>query len=129
MPHEAVDGMRPETVHEAISRAAEYIRAGNGPMFLEIKTYRYKGHSVSDPGLYRSREEVDEYKSRDPLKITESTILEQSIASPEEIEAIKEKVKEEIKEALRFAEESPFPDPSELYTDNYVQPDYPFIKD
>lgn len=129
MPHEAVDGMRPETVHEAISKAAEYIRAGNGPLFLEIKTYRYKGHSVSDPGLYRSREEVDAYKNRDPLKITESTILDEGIATESEIDAIKESVKEEIKAALKFAEESPFPDPSELYTDNYLQKDYPFIKD
>ena len=129
MPHEAVDGMRPESVHEALTKAAEFVRAGNGPMFLEIKTYRYKGHSVSDPGLYRSREEVDDYKTRDPLKVTESEILNQGIATAQELDVIKEAVKEEIKEAIRFAEESPYPDPSELFTHNYMQQDYPFIKD
>lgn len=129
MPNEPVDGMHPESVHEAISRAAEHVRSGKGPYFLEIKTYRYKGHSVSDPAHYRSKEEVDEYKSKDPVKMVEKDILDSGIASEEEIKEIKDKIKDEIKEAVKFAEESPFPDPSELYTDNYVQEDYPFIKD
>ncbi|KGE89670.1 MAG: pyruvate dehydrogenase (acetyl-transferring) E1 component subunit alpha [Phaeodactylibacter xiamenensis] len=129
MPSEAVDGMQPEAVHEAVSRAAEHIRAGNGPYFLEVQTYRYKGHSVSDPAKYRTKEEVQEYKDRDPIKITERTILDNKIATEDELKEIENKIKEEIKAAVKFAEESDYPDPSELYTDNYLQEDYPFIKD
>lgn len=127
MPSEPVDGMNPEAVHEALTRAAEHIRSGKGPYFLEIKTYRYKGHSVSDPGKYRTKEELQEYKDQDPVKMTETKILEQGIATAEEIKAIKDKIKVEIDEAVKFAEESPLPDPSELYTDNYIQDDYPFL--
>lgn len=129
MPSEAVDGMSPESVHEAISKAAAHIRAGKGPYYLEIRTYRYKGHSVSDPAKYRSKEEVEEYKEKDPVKTTEDYILSKGIATELEIQAIKDKIKAEIDEAVQFAEASPYPDPSALYTDNYVQADYPFIKD
>ena len=129
MPSEVVDGMSPEAVHEAISRAAEHIRAGNGPYFLEIRTYRYKGHSVSDPAKYRTKEEVQEYKDRDPVKITESKILKDKIASEEEIKEIQVRVKQEIADAVKFAESGEYPDPSELWTDNYVQKDYPYIRD
>lgn len=129
MPSESVDGMRPEAVHEAVARAAEHIRSGKGPYYLEIETYRYKGHSVSDPAKYRTKEEVQEYKDKDPVKMTEMKILQEKILSEDEIKEIKSKAKEEIDEAVKFAEESPLPDPSELYTDNYLQEDYPFIKD
>lgn len=129
MPSEAVDGMKPETVHEAISKAVEHIRAGKGPYFLEIKTYRYKGHSVSDPGNYRTRDELKSYMDIDPLKKTEQTILENKLATEAEIEEIKEKIKNEIEEAVQFAEESPFPDGAGLYEDNYVQEDYPYMRD
>jgi len=129
MPNEAVDGMSTEAVHEAIARAAAHIRAGNGPYFLEIKTYRYRGHSVSDPGNYRTKEELNEYKDRDPLKETEEQILNSKIASEKEINEIKDKIKAEIADAVQFAEESDFPLGSELYDDNYVQKDYPFIMD
>lgn len=129
MPSEPVDGMSPESVHEAISKAAEHIRAGKGPYFLEIRTYRYKGHSVSDPARYRTKDEVKEYMDRDPVKQTEAKILKDGIASEEEIKEIKSKIKKEIEEAVKFAEASNYPDPSELYTDNYLQEDYPFIKD
>ena len=129
IPSEPVDGMNPEAVHEAVSRAAEYIRAGNGPYFLEIRTYRYKGHSVSDPAKYRTKEEVQEYQERDPVKITEKMILDNKVASEAEIKAIQDKVKEEILEAVKFAEESPYPDPAELWNDNYTQADYPYIRD
>ncbi len=129
MPSESVDGMSPEAVHEALERAAEHIRAGKGPYFLEIKTYRYKGHSVSDPAKYRTKDELESYKDRDPLKMTESKILDEKIATEEEIKEIKDKIKEEIAAAVKFAEESEYPDASELYTDNYVQEDYPYIRD
>lgn len=127
MPSEAVDGMSPETVHEAVAKAVKHIRSGKGPYFLEIRTYRYKGHSVSDPAKYRTKEEVQEYKDRDPVKITESNILDNKIASEEEINAIKEAIKAEIAEAVKFAEQSDFPSPDALYEDNYLQEDYPFL--
>ncbi len=129
MPSETVDGMDPEAVHEAVARAAEHIRSGKGPYYLEIRTYRYKGHSVSDPAKYREKEEVQTYLDRDPVKVIEQRILENNIASEKEVKAIKDAVKDEVAAAYKFAEDSNFPDPSELYTDNYLQQDYPFIKD
>ncbi len=127
MPSETVDGMNPESVHEALLNAAEHIRSGKGPFYLEIKTYRYKGHSVSDPAKYRTKEELQQYKDQDPVKQTELNILTKKIATEDEIKAIKEKIKIEIDEAVKFAEASPLPDPGELYTDNYVQDDYPYL--
>ncbi len=129
MPSEAIDGMRPESVHEGIERAAAHIRAGKGPYFLEIKTYRYKGHSVSDPGKYRSKDELQEYKDKDPIIITERNIIDNNIASLEEIDTIKNNIETEISAAMEFAENSPLPMASDLYNDNYVQKDYPFIMD
>ncbi|WP_116107984.1 pyruvate dehydrogenase (acetyl-transferring) E1 component subunit alpha [Lewinella sp. IMCC34191] len=126
MPSETVDGMDPEAVHEAISRAAEHIRAGNGPYYLNIKTYRYKGHSVSDPARYREKTEVKTYQDRDPVKMTEKKILDNGIATEEEIKEIKDQVKAEIAEAAQFAADSPYPDADGLYADNYSQP-YPFL--
>lgn len=129
MPSEAIDGMSPESVHEGMQRAMEHIRAGKGPYFLEIKTYRYKGHSVSDPAKYRTKEELNHYKDLDPLKLTESKILKSKILSQSEVDTIKAKIKLEVEEAVQFAEASPYPDASALYEDNYVQKDYPYIKD
>lgn len=128
MPSEVVDGMDQEAVYEAVQKAAKHIRAGKGPYFLEIRTYRYKGHSVSDPAKYRTKEEVEAYKKRDPVKVLEMKLLKDKIATEEEVLAIKVKVKEEMEDAVQFADKSPFPDASELYTDNYVQEDYPYIK-
>ncbi|MBL7792374.1 MAG: pyruvate dehydrogenase (acetyl-transferring) E1 component subunit alpha [Saprospiraceae bacterium] len=129
MPSMQVDGMSPEKVYEAMMKAAEHVRSGKGPFYLEINTYRYKGHSVSDPAKYRPKAEVESYKERDPVKMEEARILKNHIATKEEIEAIKDMIKQEIDEAEAFAEASPYPDPSELYTDNYVQADYPYIRD
>lgn len=129
MPSEAVDGMSPEATHEAILRAAAHIRAGKGPYLLEIKTYRYRGHSVSDPAKYRSKEEVEEYKLLDPVLVTEDRIEKNKIASRQELDEIKNMIDKEIDEAMEFAESSDYPLGSELYDDNYVQKDYPFIMD
>ncbi len=129
MPSEVVDGMNPETVHLGLAKAAAHIRAGNGPYFLEIKTYRYRGHSVSDPGNYRSKEEVEQYKTLDPLLVTESKIINQKIALQSELDQINEKIKLEIDEAVEFAENSEFPGPEGLYEDNYIESDYPYIRD
>jgi len=129
MPSEAVDGMDPVAVHEAVSRAAAHIRAGKGPYFLEMRTYRYKGHSVSDPAKYRTKEEVKAYKDRDPIKVLETKLIKEKIASEQDLAEIQARVKNEIDEAVNFAEASAYPDPSELFTDNYLQEDYPFITD
>ena len=127
MPSEQVDGMRPDAVHEAVARAAEHIRSGAGPYFLEIKTYRYKGHSVSDPAKYRTKDEVKAYQDIDPVKVTEKELLTGKFATAEEIKSMKEAILAEIKEAVEFAESSKYPDASELYTDNYAEGDYPFL--
>ncbi len=129
MPSEPVDGMSPEAVHEAIEKAAKHIRSGKGPYFLEINTYRYRGHSVSDPAKYRTKDELNEYKGKDPLLVTEEKIIKNKIATQKEIDKIKSDIEKEIEAAYKFAEESPFPLGSELYDDNYVQKDYPFIMD
>jgi len=127
MPSEPVDGMKVETVHEAMEKAVSHVREGNGPYLLEIDTYRYKGHSMSDPAKYRSKEEVEEYKAKDPIEEVLKMIRENKITSEEEIEKINKKVMEEVDDAVKFADESPYPDPSELYKDVYVQEDYPYI--
>ncbi|HQU54725.1 MAG TPA: thiamine pyrophosphate-dependent enzyme, partial [Saprospiraceae bacterium] len=129
IPSEPVDGMDPEKVHEAIEKAAKHIREGKGPYFLEIKTYRYKGHSVSDPARYRSKEEVEHYKALDPIEILRDRILASNVVTEAELDAIEEEIKEAVDAAVEFADNSPLPDPSELFTDNYMQEDYPFIKD
>jgi len=129
IPSKPVDGMNPEAVHDALAEAADHIRSGKGPYFLEIKTYRYRGHSVSDPAKYRSKEEVEQYKAIDPIITTEEKILKNKFATKKEIDSLKERIEAEIKEAMEFAESSPLPLASELYTDNYVQKDYPFIMD
>lgn len=127
MPSEAVDGMSPESVHEAFERAAKHIRSGKGPYFLEINTYRYRGHSVSDPAKYRTKTELQAYKEIDPLLVTEKKIIDKKIATQKDIDAIKDKIKAEVAQAISFAESSDYPLGSELYDDNYVQENYPFL--
>jgi pyruvate dehydrogenase E1 component alpha subunit len=129
MPGDSVDGMNPETVHEAIQRAVKRAREGDGPTLLEIKTYRYKGHSMSDPQKYRSKEEVEEYKEKDPIETTLHKIMEGKWATEEQIQEINQWVEDEVAESVKFAEESPWPDDSEVYKDVYIQENYPFITD
>lgn len=129
MPGDAVDGMHPEAVHEAVARAVKRARQGDGPTLLEMKTYRYKGHSISDPQKYRTKEEVDEYKDKDPLQQVLQTILQQKHASQEEINGINARVDDIVNESVRFAEESPWPDDDEVLKDIYVDKNYPFIVD
>ena len=127
MPSEQINGMHCEEIHNAISQAAAHARSGKGPYFLEVLSYRYKGHSISDPAKYRTREEVESYKKQDPIEMVKSTIIKKKYATKEDLEKIEEKIKNTIKEAVKFAEESPFPDASELYDYNYTDSDYPFI--
>jgi pyruvate dehydrogenase E1 component alpha subunit len=127
MPSFAVDAMSPEAVHIAVEEAAERARSGNGPTLLEFRTYRYKGHSMSDPAKYRSKDEVNEYMERDPVEVTRKKLLDKGFATEEEIAAIEQKVKEIVEDSVQFSENSPFPDGSEIYRDVYAENDYPFI--
>ena len=129
MPGDQVDGMQPETVHDAVSRAVKRAREKGGPTLLEIKTYRYKGHSMSDPAKYRSKEEMEEYKLQDPVETTLEKLKKNFGLKDDEIEQITDRVKSEVEEAVKFAEESPLPDDDELLKDVYAQEDYPFITD
>ncbi len=129
MPSETVDGMRPETVCEAIKRAADRGRKGEGPTLLDIKTYRYKGHSMSDPQKYRSKEEVQEHMDRDPIDYVLEVIRKNNWMSEEAIESVETEIKNIVDESVKFAEESPYPPADELFKDVYMQPDYPYVKD
>ena len=129
MPSFPVDGMRCEAVHEAIESACVRARKGEGPTLLEMKTYRYKGHSMSDPAKYRTKEELEEYKAKDPIEQVLATIMKEKMATEKEIKAIQDKINKQVEESVKFAEESPYPDPSEIYQDVYAQEDYPYIKD
>ncbi|MBK5270339.1 MAG: pyruvate dehydrogenase (acetyl-transferring) E1 component subunit alpha [Bacteroidia bacterium] len=129
MPGDSVDGMSPEAVHDGIIRAAKRAREKGGPTLLEMKTYRYKGHSISDPGKYRSKEELEEYKDKDPIQKILKTILDNKYASAAEIKTIDERVRTKVDESVKFAEESPWPDDSELLKDVYMDKNYPFLVD
>ena len=129
MPSDKLDGMSPEAVHEGIARAAKRAREGDGPTLLEMKTYRYKGHSVSDPQKYRSKDEVEEYKDQDPITKVSKTILENNFATVSELKAIDDKIAAIVDASVKFAEESPWPDDNELLKDVYIDSSYPFIVD
>lgn len=129
MPAETVDGMSPEEVCDSIKRAAKRGRKGEGPTLLNIETYRYKGHSMSDPQKYRTKDEVHEYQEKDPITNVKNVLLDQKWMTADEIKAVEKEIKAEVEEAVKFAEESPLPEPNELYEDVYTQEDYPFVKD
>ncbi len=129
MPADKVDGMTAESVHDAVARAVKRAREGDGPTLLEMKTYRYKGHSVSDPQKYRSKEEVEEYKDQDPITKVAGTILENGFATQAELDAIDARINAMVDESVRFAEESPWPDDDEVLKDVYIDQNYPFIVD
>jgi pyruvate dehydrogenase E1 component alpha subunit len=127
MPSYPVDGMSVEAVHESMLMACDHARSGKGPVFLEMNTYRYKGHSMSDPAKYRTKEEVESYKARDPVEEVRNSLLQNGYATEEEIEKVNININEVVEDSVRFAEESPYPDPSELFKDVYTQNDYPYI--
>ncbi|QKJ31790.1 pyruvate dehydrogenase (acetyl-transferring) E1 component subunit alpha [Mucilaginibacter mali] len=129
IPSSPVDGMDPVAVHNAMDEAVARARAGEGPTFLEMRTYRYKGHSMSDPQKYRTKEEVESYKAKDPIEIVKQTIEKEGYADEKWFEEMDAKIKAIVDESVQFAEESPWPEASELYTDVYVQQDYPYIRD
>ena len=129
MPADKVDGMNPETVHEAVERAVKRAREKGGPTLLEMKTYRYKGHSISDPQKYRRKEELEEYKGKDPITMVTHSILDNKFATQEDLDALDTRINDIVEECVKFAEESPWPDDSELLKDVYVDDNYAFIVD
>jgi pyruvate dehydrogenase E1 component alpha subunit len=129
MPGDTVDGMNAEAVHDSVSRAVKRAREGGGPTLLEIKTYRYKGHSISDPQKYRTKEEVETYRGKDPIANLLATIKDSKVASDEEIQDINNRVEAAVAESVKFAEESPWPAEDEVLKDVYVDQAYPFIVD
>lgn len=129
MPSEQVDGMHPESVHDAVARAVKRAREKGGPTLLEIDTYRYKGHSISDPQKYRTKDEVNEYKSKDPIVQIRTYIIENKLATEEELKEIDNRCDEVVAASVKFAEESPWPDDEEVLKDVYVDQNYPFITD
>ncbi len=129
MPADTIDGMSAEAVHDGVSRAVKRARENGGPTLLEIKTYRYKGHSISDPQKYRTKEEVDEYRGKDPIQQVLKTILDHQFATQDEINEINRRVDAIVDESVKFAEESPWPDDSEVLKDVYMDQNYPFIVD
>jgi pyruvate dehydrogenase E1 component alpha subunit len=127
MPCGPVDAMNPEKVAEALDEAIARARKGEGPTFLELKTYRYRGHSMSDAQKYRTKEEVAEYQKIDPITQVKDIIKEKKYATDKEIKAIDKRVKDLVSECEKFAEESDFPEIQTMYDVVYEQKDYPFL--
>lgn len=118
IPGKQVNGMDVLAVREAGREAVAYVKSGKGPFVLEMKTYRYRGHSMSDPAKYRSKEEVEDYKEhRDPIEALKNRILTEKIASEDDLKAVEKTIKETVNAAAEFAKESPEPPESELWTD------------
>jgi pyruvate dehydrogenase E1 component alpha subunit len=127
MPCGPVDAMNPTKVAEALDEAITRARAGEGPTFLDLKTYRYRGHSMSDAQKYRTKEEVEEYQKIDPISQVKSILLDKKYATEDDINKIDKRVKDKVSECEKFADESDFPDKSVMYNVVYEQEDYPFI--
>lgn len=128
MPSKPVDGLNVEAVHEAIEEAVARARRGDGPTLLEMKTYRFKGHSMSDAQTYRTKDEVKDFQTNhDPIDNVLKTLLDNKWIDEKGIEETEERIKAIVNESVQFAEESPYPDASELYKDVYAEPNYPFI--
>jgi pyruvate dehydrogenase E1 component alpha subunit len=121
IPGKVVDGMDVLEVYKAATEATEYVRT-NGPMILEMKTYRYRGHSMSDPGKYRSKEEVEDMrKHHDPIELLKAKMIEQKLADEAQLKEIDNEIRAIVVEAADFAQQSPEPDPKELWTDVLVE--------
>jgi len=127
MPCGPVDAMKPEKVAEALDEAINRARSGKGPTFLDLKTYRYRGHSMSDAQKYRTKEEVKEYQKIDPINYIKEIILDKKYATEDDIKDIEKAVKDKVKECEKFADESDFPEKNIMYDVVYEQNDYPFI--
>ncbi len=119
---EFVDGMDVMAMRRATQRAVERARKESLPTLLEARTYRYMGHSMSDPGNYRTRAEIEKYQERDPIKLFTATLKENKVLTDRDLSDMEASIEEQIEQAVRFAEESPEPDPKELYTNVYANP-------
>jgi pyruvate dehydrogenase E1 component alpha subunit len=119
---EFVDGMDVLAVRDATMRAVERARKDYLPTLLEVRTYRFMGHSMSDPGNYRTRAEIERHQERDPIKLFAASLKEEGVLSDSDFQRIEAEVKDQVEKAVRFAEESPFPDNDELFTDIYANP-------
>ena len=128
MPCGPVDGMDPVKVAKAVDEAILRARNGDGPTFLEMKTYRYRGHSMSDAQHYRTKDEVAEYKKIDPITKVKELILKKKYATQKQIDEIDSRVKDMVKECEKFAEESSYPEKNIMYDSVYEQDNYPFLK-
>lgn len=122
MPGVVVDGNDVLAVREATLAAVERARSGGGPTLLECKTYRWKGHYIGDPELYRPKDEVARWRERCPIRRFQTILVEQGAIQPAEIDEISRRIGEEVAAAVRFAQESPFPDPDEALEDLFVNP-------
>ncbi len=121
IPGVEIDGMDVAAVYESAQEALAYARSGKGPVLLVVDTYRYRGHGMSDPGTYRTKEEVEHWKTtRDPIETLRARILKEGLAGEEDFKKIEREIKDIVKDAADFAQASPEPDPSELYTDVLV---------
>jgi pyruvate dehydrogenase E1 component alpha subunit len=119
---EFVDGMDVLAVREAVQRGVERARKQYLPTLLEIRTYRFMGHSMSDPGNYRTRAEIERHQQRDPIKLFTESLIENGVVDQKAIDEIEQRVRGEVEQSVKFAEESPLPDPKELYTNIYSNP-------
>lgn len=120
IPGVRIDGNDVLAVRDAVRRMADQVRNGGGPQLIEAMTYRFRGHSMGDPQRYRTKEEVEEAKSRDPIARWRGTVQENDLATETELRKIGDEVEAEVEEAVRFAENSPAPDPGELCNDVLV---------
>lgn len=129
MPCKPVDGMKPEVVAKEMDEAIKRARRGDGPTFLELRTYRYRGHSMSDAQHYRTKEEVAKKQEEDPITYVLHKIYENKWATEAEIEKIDKRVKELVEECEKYADESPYPERNVMFDSVYEQEDYPFLSD
>ncbi len=123
MKCDAINGMDVFTVYEKMKEAAEDVRKNSEPWLLEIRTYRYRGHSMSDPMQYRSSDELEEYRKKDPIERLKKYLLDEEITDEDKIDKIEDEVEDQILEAIDFAEESDFPNKEDLYEDMYAEDD------
>lgn len=121
IPNERVDGMNVLEVRKASERILEHVRSGKGPYFLEIVTYRFRGHSMGDPERYRKQEEVKKYQENDPIGIFQKYLLEKGSVSQQELDEVEAKIEAELKDAIEFAENSPEPTDDQLFSDIYAE--------
>lgn len=121
IPNKRIEGMDVMEVHSAAEKVLKQVRDGGGPYFLEIVTYRYKGHSMGDPERYRDKAEIKKWEEEDPIGIYHRYLLKQEIASEDELEDLEKQVEDEIKEAVEYAESSPEPAPETLFQNVYVE--------